>query len=276
MKLTATQLPTTLLPGLVAVAALFAATPALADSITLDSGAIGKSYTFTYDGFSGGTAISGLTASTTFTPSAISGNDYIFAYSLANTTSDPLSSRVSSFGFNTNPDITSATSTGTFSYTTLDSSYPNGIGAIDVCFKDAATRSCSGGGKGGVLDGATGAGAFTLSFAQPVTSLTLSDFYLRYQSISGAGCITSASGAGTLTGSSGGTTTGGTTTGGTTTGGTTTGGTTTGGTTTGGTTTGGTTTGGAVPEPGMLALFALGLLGLFMARKRLPLARAAD
>ena len=47
------------------------------------------------------------------------------------------------------------------------------------------------------------------------------------------------------------------------------GGTSTGGTTTGGTTTGGTTTGGtAVPEPGMLGMMALGLLGIGFARSR--------
>ncbi|MFM5950472.1 MAG: cistern family PEP-CTERM protein [Novosphingobium sp.] len=204
------------------------ATPAMADAITLNSSNIGQSYTLNFNGFSGSTVIDGLTSLATFTLTAVTGNSYTFNYSLSNTTSAPLDSRLSGFGFNTDPNISGASSTGAFSYTTLNSSYPNGIGAIDVCFKDAATGSCSGGGSGGLADGTTGTGTFTLNFSQPLTSLTLSDFYVRYQSIAGAGNITSASGAGTLT------------------------------------STGGT----SVPEPGMLGLFGAALVGVGLMRRR--------
>ena len=210
------------------------AAPAMADAITLGAANIGTNYTLNYNGFSDGTTISGLTGSTTFTLTGISGNDYTFGYSVANTSSTPITaSRISSFAFNTNPDIASATSTGAFSYTTLNSNYPNGIGNVDVCFKDASTGSCAGGGGGGLTIGESGTGTFTLSFSQPISSLTLSDFYLRYQSITGAGNVTSASGAGTLTGTSGGTS-------------------------------GGT----SVPEPGMLRLLSLGLIGTALLRRR--------
>lgn len=255
------------LPALTAAAFALSASPALADAITLDASDIGHVYTFTYDGFSGGTSVDGLTAITTFTLTGISGNQYTFDYAVTNTSTDPIDSRVSSFGFNTNPDITGATSTGAFSYTTLDGRYPNGIGAIDVCFRDASGGNCSGGGSGGLTDGQTGTGSFTLSFADPVTSLELSDFYVRYQSISGADCITSASGSGTLTGSS--STSGSTTSGNTTSGNTTSGNTTSGNTTSGNTTSGNTTSGGTdVPEPGMLGLLGGGLLALAFAHRR--------
>ena len=199
MNLTRTLAP------IFAVACLAIAAPAMADPITLDASSLGNSYTFNYNGFSDGTVISGLTSSTTFKLTAVSPTSYTFDYSVANTTSSPLTSRLSGFAFNTDPNIASATSTGAFAYTTLNSNYPNGIGTVDVCFKDASTGACAGGGSGGQAQGTTGTGSFTLNFAQPLTSLTLDDFFVRYQSITGAGNVTSASGAVTTSTSSGGT-----------------------------------------------------------------------
>lgn len=224
------------------MASLSIASPALADTMLFNASDIGKSVTLDYNGYSGngGASISGLTGSTTFTLTGVSGNDYSFAYSVNNTTSAPVTdSRISSFAFNTDPTITGASSTGAYSYTQLSSNYPNGIGTVDVCFKDASTGACAGGGSGGLTAGQSGTGDFTLSFASPVSALTLSDFYVRYQSITGVPGVTSASGAGTISSSTSSTSGGSTTSGGTT-----------------------------VPEPGMLGLFGAGIIGLALARRR--------
>lgn len=178
------------------------AAPALADPITLDAGDVGTSFTLNYNGFADGTVVDGLTASTSFTLKSVTDTSYSFDYTVANTTSGDLSSRVSSFAFDTNPDISSATSTGTYNYTVLDSNYPNGIGNVDVCFKGGASNSCAGN-SGGVTTGDSGTGSLTLNFSDPISALTLDNFFVRYQSITGAGNITSASGA--VTSSSGGT-----------------------------------------------------------------------
>lgn len=207
-----------LLPLVAIVGLAFTASPALADAVTLTSADINKTFNLSYNGFSDGTTVSGLTSTSTFTLTEVAGNSYTFSYTVANTTSDPVDSRVSGFAFNTNPTVTGATSTGTFDIAATGGHYPNGIGSVDACFRTAG-GSCAGAGGTGLTDGQTGTGTFTLTFASPVTSLTLSDFYVRYQSITGAGNITSATGSGTLTSTGG-------------------------------------STGGQVPEPGMIGLLA--------------------
>lgn len=219
--------------GAIALASLIAATPALADPITLDSGDVGQSFTVNYDGSVSGQNVTGLSGSATFKLTSVSGTAYAFDYSVTNTTSGGVGSRISSFAFNTDPTISGASSTGAFAYTTLDSSYPNGVGSVDVCFKDAQTGSCAGGGSGGLAKGDTGTGTLTLSFAQPVNSLTLTDFFVRYQSITGVAGGNSGTGTGTVTS-----------------------------TTT--TSSGGT----PVPEPSMILLFGIGAAGIFIGRRR--------
>lgn len=249
--------------------ALLGATPALAEPITLDSSNIGESFSIDYDGFTGdqGT-IGSLSAEAIFTLIAVDSDTFTFDYTLTNTSD--VTSKVSNFSLNTNPDIIDASSTGDFSFTILDSTNPNGIGTVDACFKANRSGSCAGN-KGGLDSGQTGSGTLTLDFNGPIGSIDLTDFFVRYQGIKGIDGVTSASGTGTPTSTtSGGTTTtsGGTTT--TTSGGTTTtsGGTTT--TTSGGTTTttSGGTSGTPVSEPGMLGLLGASLIGMGFARSR--------
>lgn len=221
----------------VLAAAALAALPGIAqaDVITLGSEDLNKSFTVDYNGYTGSGTIDGLASQIVFTLTGLTATSYTLGYSVTNTSGAPITgSRVSGFGFNTDPTISGASSTGTYSVTALNSNVPN-VGGVDVCFKGGGgSNSCAGGGGGGVNLGGSGSGTLTLSFASPVTSLTLSDFFTRYQSISGAGSTTSAVGSGTISTSSGGSSSGGT----------------------------------PVPEPGMIGLFALGVGALMLRRRR--------
>lgn len=230
--------------GMLAAAGIALATPALADPITLDASDIGSSFTIDFDGFSGSSSgtVDNLTSSITFTLDSISGSTYNFSYSAANTTDGGLTSNLSSFAFNVDPDISSATSTGAYPYSFVadgsasDPSYPNQIGAVDVCFKAANSGSCSNG--GGVAEGNTGTGNLSLAFTTAPEEITLSDFFVRYQGITGAGNVSSATGQQTSSSTS--------------------------------TTTTSTTSGTTVPAPGMAGLLALALIALGFFRRRRP------
>ena len=216
---------------------LLAATPAAAEPILLDESHVGDSYTIDFDGFvDGNVAVDGLGAKLTLTLSSIVGNVYNFAYSLTNTTDSGVTSRVSGFAFDTDPAIASASSTGTYDNAIVGGSYPNQVGSVDVCFQGGNSKSCSGGGSGGVFNGDTGTGTLSLNFGSALSSLTLDDFFVRYQSITGAGDIGSASGRQITS----------------------------------------TSSGSDVPEPNMMILFGLAALMIFAGTRRRRSARQME
>ncbi|MGB3167089.1 MAG: cistern family PEP-CTERM protein, partial [Alteraurantiacibacter sp.] len=152
------------LTAIAAAASLAVAAPAMADPISLDSGNIGDSFVIDLNGFSGSSAgvVDGLSATLIFTLDSVSGDQYDFSYVVNNTTDGGVTSNISSFAFNVDPDISGASSTGAYSYSFVadgvgnDPSYPNQIKAVDVCFKAARSGSCSNG--GGISEGGSGNG----------------------------------------------------------------------------------------------------------------------
>lgn len=196
---------------------LLAATPAAAEPIEFDNSDINVDYTIDFNAFTGDGVINDLTSQLILTLTSIVGGTYNFDYSIINTTdpADTVDGRVSGFAFNTDPTLASASVNGTYTKVGYDANYPNGIGNVDVCFKDSGSaNSCAGGGSAGPFAGQSGGGTLSLNFGGAVSTLTLSDFYVRYQSVTGAGIGSDGKPIGSASGeqvtSSGNTTSGGT------------------------------------------------------------------
>jgi hypothetical protein len=142
-------------------------------------------FTIDFGGNIEGSDVAGLTASALFDVQSISGNTLVLSITVTNTASTSLweSARVSAFGFDTDPSITSATLASTvFSNVNLDESFPNGFGGVDVCVINNR-NNCNGSRNGGLTLGQSTQLTLTLNFAQNVSAVELTNFGVRYQSL---------------------------------------------------------------------------------------------
>lgn len=194
--------------------AIMTTTPAVAalvlngDGSISTSGTSGGSQTVHLNGMTDGpTVLAGLTADLTLTFTSVTngGLTYNFMYDLFNSSSAPVTgSRVSSFGFDTDPDISAGAVTGAF--TTLHLGTADNFPIVpnpEVCVfapNNPPHGVCTGSG-GGVDIGQHGLGTLSLTFTSiPTdgvmggTGITLSGFVDRYQSITGIRGVESAAG----------------------------------------------------------------------------------
>jgi hypothetical protein len=195
-----------------ALAGLAVALPAQAalvltpTSASLGATDIGSTFTVNYNGYPGkdtSNVLAGLTATGIFTLASVgnSGTQFVFNYSIDNTSKTPVTdSRISIFGFNVDPNVapTSASATGLFGGS-VSSSGNNP--AVELCFLNKTSgNGCTGGGGNGVsIEDDPATGILTLNFASAPTTVTLDNFYIRYQSlVSTASSETSARGSGTV------------------------------------------------------------------------------
>ncbi|OYW14098.1 MAG: hypothetical protein B7Z50_05325, partial [Sphingomonadales bacterium 12-62-5] len=97
--------------ALALVAAPAAAVVPLVNSpITVTSADVGKSFTYNYNGIIEEQNQSGLMSAITFTLNSVAGQVWNFSAEIDNTLSTaPVGGRISSFGFNGNPEIIGAT-----------------------------------------------------------------------------------------------------------------------------------------------------------------------
>jgi hypothetical protein len=180
---------------LAAAAAASIAAPASAAIVLNTDGSIavssdttvGDSLELTFNGSSSGQTIDGLSSSLVLTFAGLDGANFVFGYSLTNTSVAPLTSaNVMGFGFDVaGPQLLTAGVTGDLN-TVGSGSISNGVN-VDVCFKSGQGNNCAGGGNLGFATGDTAAGQFRLGFADGTTSILLNNTVVRYQGINGPG-----------------------------------------------------------------------------------------
>jgi hypothetical protein len=174
------------LTGAMALAATLAisATAQAATILTWNNSNVGVTNSVDFNGADDGDLVTGLTANIDYKLTSIgnSGKSWVFSYNVENTSDAPVSyADITGFGFNVDPNISSASATGEF---TRDySGYVSGLGSREVCITSA--YSCSGSSWSGVSINDHGVGSFTLNFSSAKTSVTLSDLYVAYQSVYG-------------------------------------------------------------------------------------------
>ncbi len=179
-----------------AMCAVIAASPAAAavtinpsGSATITSGtAVGSNFTVNFNGIENG-VIAGLTSSLKLTFAGTSGNNYLFDYVLPNSSTSPTtSSAVTAFGFNIDPNALLASSSVNGTYGVVSSGQVSQGYNLELCFKIGQNNNCAGSpGNQGVDMGGSGSGTITLGFSSLPSSLTLSDYMVRYQAVNGSG-----------------------------------------------------------------------------------------
>ena len=161
------------------------------------------SVTINYNGIVEGNVVGGLTSSLTLTFLGFTGNNANFSYVLSNTSSLPITAaRLSSFGFDidtANFSFAGSSETSSIFSKRNTGQFPqpnDGGGPREFCM--SAGPNCGGGAGGGVLIGNSESAGFTLAFSSLPTMVELSNFAIRYQSISGAQDGNSGIGVGTV------------------------------------------------------------------------------
>lgn len=181
----------------VAAFALCASMPAAASIIfdyntgilTVDgTTTVGDSATISFNGYPPNSpVIPGLTADLTLTFLGLSGNNYLFGYTLANTSGSPIdAARVTVFGFdditpNVNLAGSSVTSISNGFGTVSSGNLPGNID-LEFCAKNGQNNNCAGS-QGGPGVGQSGTGNLTIAFGSLNTQIAMSGAYIRWQGI---------------------------------------------------------------------------------------------
>lgn len=148
--------------------------------VTVNSYATGMNFVVDYYGVANGYFTDKLSAVAKYTFTGVSngGKTYNFNYSITNDSA--YDSRIRAFGFDASADPASIASTGAFTYSYENVSFPE-VGSLDICF--AGGSGCTAHTTGGINDGATGTGSFALTFANVMESVSFEHFAMKFISV---------------------------------------------------------------------------------------------
>ena len=163
---------------------------------------VGESFEVNFDGNVERNTVDGLSSRAKLTLTSFSltenGTEVELDIDLINTSS--IDSRTSAFGF----DIDNATIESVaiypnelFENSHTNGSFPNGFGSVELCFTDG--NNCQGGSGGGLSTGESGQLSAKLTLSEAVQTFAMSNFGVRYQSISDGEQLSGASGTGSGT-----------------------------------------------------------------------------
>lgn len=152
------------------------------DIVRVNASNVGMNFVIDYDAKAKGSYTSAVSAlgSYTFTGVSNGGLTYNFNYAITNTSSR--TSRIRAFGIDSSGIETALSSTGTFTWGYRNVTFPENIGAEDICF--SAGSGCTSHSAGGVNKGATGTGTFAVTFANVMESVDFSHFALKFVGVS--------------------------------------------------------------------------------------------
>jgi hypothetical protein len=149
------------------------------NDVSVDKDDVGMNFMVNFTGKANDSYTSKLSALGSFTYTGLTNNGltYNFNYNLQNTSA--YDSRIRAFGFDTGPtNPSSVNGISGFTYEYQNVSFIEGVGTMDVCF--AAGSGCTQHASGGINDGSSLNGSFSLTFANIMEQVDFDHFALKF------------------------------------------------------------------------------------------------
>ncbi|MCZ4344028.1 cistern family PEP-CTERM protein [Sphingomonadaceae bacterium G21617-S1] len=152
------------------------------DDVTVDKDDVGMNFVVDFSGKANDNYTSNLSALGSFTYTGLSNNGLTYNFNYTLTNDSNYDSRIRAFGFDTGPsNPASVVGNSGFTYEYQNVGFIESVGTMDVCL--AAGSGCTQHASGGINDGASMNGSFSLTFANVMESVDFDHFALKFISV---------------------------------------------------------------------------------------------